>query len=131
MPTLRQLSRKSRQSKTRRSNAPKLHGAPQRKGVVTQLLVLTPKKPNSALRKAAKVRFGSGDTQETSTIYLPGEGHNLQLHNIVLARGGRVKDLIGVRYKGVRGKLDLGPAQGRKTSRSKYGVPKRSIASKG
>jgi small subunit ribosomal protein S12 len=89
--------------------------------------MMTPKKPNSALRKVAKVRFGIGQRTETATVYIPGEGHALQLHGVVLMRGGRTKDLIGLRYKAIRGKFDLEPVSGRKTSRSKYGVPKRVV----
>ena len=119
MPTISQLVRKGRQSKTTKSKTPALRGAPQRRGVCTRVYTNTPKKPNSALRKVARVRLTSG--QEV-TAYIPGVGHNLQEHSIVLVRGGRVKDLPGVRYHIVRGTLDSLGVDGRRRSRSKYGA---------
>ena len=119
MPTIQQLVRKGRQSKTTKTKTPALRGAPQRRGVCTRVYTNTPKKPNSALRKVARVRLTSG--QEV-TAYIPGVGHNLQEHSIVLIRGGRVKDLPGVRYHVVRGTLDAAGVSDRKQSRSKYGA---------
>ena len=119
MPTIQQLVRKGRQSKTTKIKTPALKGAPQRRGVCTRVFTHTPKKPNSALRKVARVRLSSGIEV---TAYIPGEGHNLQEHSIVLIRGGRVKDLPGVRYHIVRGTLDASGVTGRKQSRSKYGT---------
>ena len=121
MPTIQQLVRKGRQSKPTKAKTPALKGAPQRRGVCTRVFTHTPKKPNSALRKVARVRLSSG--QEV-TAYIPGEGHNLQEHSIVLVRGGRVKDLPGVRYKIVRGALDTQAVKGRKQARSRYGAKK-------
>ena len=121
MPTIQQLVRKGRQSKPAKAKTPALKGAPQRRGVCTRVFTHTPKKPNSALRKVARVRLSSG--QEV-TAYIPGEGHNLQEHSIVLVRGGRVKDLPGVRYHIVRGTLDASGVNGRNKSRSKYGTKK-------
>ncbi|MBX7158053.1 MAG: 30S ribosomal protein S12 [Verrucomicrobiae bacterium] len=129
MPTINQLVRKGREKLTVKSKSPALKGAPQRRGVCVQVMTRTPKKPNSALRKVAKVRLTNG--QEV-IAYIPGEGHNLQEHSIVLVRGGRVKDLPGVRYHIVRGTLDslgaVGPSNtnklNRMVSRSKYGVKK-------
>src|SRR3954470_18818711 len=103
VPTIQQLVRKGRQSKSTKTKTPALKGAPQRRGVCTRVYTNTPKKPNSALRKVARVRLTSG---MEITAYIPGEGHNLQEHSIVLVRGGRVKDLPGVRYKIIRGALD-------------------------
>src|SRR5205085_11475467 len=103
MPTIQQLVRKGRESKTTKSKTPALQGAPQRRGVCTRVYTNTPKKPNSALRKVARVRLTSG---QEITAYIPGVGHNLQEHSIVLVRGGRVRDLPGVRYKIIRGTLD-------------------------
>ena len=122
MPTISQLVRKGRQSKTTKTKTPALRGAPQRRGVCTRVYTNTPKKPNSALRKVARVRLTSG--QEV-TAYIPGVGHNLQEHSIVLVRGGRVRDLPGVRYKVVRGTLDAAGVTDRKKARSQYGVKKR------
>ena len=119
MPTIQQLVRKGRQSKMTKAKTPALKGAPQRRGVCTRVFTVTPKKPNSALRKVARVRLTSGIEV---TAYIPGEGHNLQEHSIVLVRGGRVKDLPGVRYHVVRGTLDAVGVQGRKQGRSKYGA---------
>ena len=119
MPTINQLVRKGRQDKPSKSKSPALESCPQRRGVCLQVYTRTPKKPNSALRKVAKVRLTNG---EEVIAYIGGEGHNLQEHSIVLIRGGRVKDLPGVRYHIVRGALDtLGVAK-RKQSRSKYGA---------
>ena len=119
VPTIQQLVRKGRESKSDKSKTPALKGAPQRRGVCTRVYTNTPKKPNSALRKVARVRLTSG---VEVTAYIPGEGHNLQEHSIVLIRGGRVKDLPGVRYHIVRGTLDASGVTGRKQSRSKYGT---------
>lgn len=121
MPTIQQLIRKSRASKIRKSKSPALEACPQRRGVCLQVKTMTPKKPNSALRKIARVRL-SNKVEVTS--YIPGEGHNLQEHSIVLVRGGRVKDLPGVRYHTVRGTLDTAGVNNRKKSRSKYGTKK-------
>lgn len=134
MPTINQLLRNGRKTAQRKSKAPALHrgfnfiknkptnstkGSPFKRGVCLQVKTMTPKKPNSALRKIARVRLTSG--QEV-TAYIPGEGHNLQEHSVVLVRGGRVKDLPGVRYHVIRGMLDTGGVDGRKQSRSKYGA---------
>ena len=119
MPTIQQLVRKGRQSKRRKEATPALKGAPQRRGVCTRVFTTTPKKPNSALRKVARVRLTSG---MEVTAYIPGEGHNLQEHSIVLIEGGRVKDLPGVRYHIVRGSHDTSGVADRKTSRSRYGA---------
>ncbi|MGI8681821.1 MAG: 30S ribosomal protein S12 [Mycobacteriales bacterium] len=119
MPTIQQLVRKGRESKTAKTKTPALKGAPQRRGVCTRVYTATPKKPNSALRKVARVRLTNGFEV---TAYIPGEGHNLQEHSIVLIRGGRVKDLPGVRYHIVRGTLDASGVNGRNQSRSKYGT---------
>lgn len=121
MPTIQQLVRKGRSSKVNRSNTPALKASPQRRGVCTRVYTTTPKKPNSALRKVARVRLSSGI--EVSA-YIPGEGHNLQEHSIVLVRGGRVKDLPGVRYHIVRGALDTQGVKNRAQARSKYGAKK-------
>ena len=119
MPTIQQLIRQGRTSKTTKTKTPALKGSPQRRGVCTRVFTTTPKKPNSALRKVAKVRL----TNKVEVIaYIPGEGHNLQEHSIVLIRGGRVKDLPGVRYHIVRGSLDTAGVKDRKQSRSKYGT---------
>ena len=142
MPTINQLVRKGRKAKVRRSKAPaflyrlnalkqrrvpQVTGAPQKRGVCTQVKTTTPKKPNSALRKIARVRLSNGIEV---TAYIPGEGHSLQEHSVVLVRGGRVKDLPGVRYHLVRGALDSDGVQDRKRGRSKYGakVPKAAAA---
>lgn len=122
MPTINQLARKPRKKTTSRSKAPALEGSPQKRGVCTRVYTTTPKKPNSALRKVTRVRLTNG---YEVTCYIPGEGHNLQEHSIVLIRGGRVKDLPGVRYHIVRGVLDTGGVEGRKKSRSLYGVKKK------
>ena len=119
MPTIQQLVRKGRETKRRKEATPALKGAPQRRGVCTRVYTATPKKPNSALRKVARVRLTSGTEV---TAYIPGEGHNLQEHSIVLVRGGRVRDLPGVRYHVVRGSLDTLGVDGRKKGRSKYGT---------
>ena len=121
MATVNQLVRKSRKPKTRKTDVPALKGCPQRRGVCTRVYTTTPKKPNSALRKVARVRLTSG---MEVTAYIPGEGHNLQEHSIVLLRGGRVKDLPGVRYKIVRGTLDTSGVSERSQSRSRYGAKK-------
>ena len=119
MPTIQQLVRKGRSSKSGKSKTPALKGSPQRRGVCTRVYTTTPKKPNSALRKVARVRLTSGIEV---TAYIPGEGHNLQEHSIVLVRGGRVRDLPGIRYHIVRGSLDCLGVEGRKQGRSKYGA---------
>jgi len=121
VPTIQQLVRKGRQDKTRKGKTPALQGSPQRRGVCTRVYTATPKKPNSALRKVARVRLTTGIEV---TAYIPGEGHNLQEHSIVLVRGGRVKDLPGVRYKIIRGTLDTAGVRDRKQARSRYGVKK-------
>lgn len=121
MPTIQQLVRKGRIDKPSKNSTPALKGSPQRRGVCTRVYTTTPKKPNSALRKVARVRLSSGIEV---TAYIPGEGHNLQEHSMVLVRGGRVKDLPGVRYTIVRGALDTQGVKGRKQSRSHYGVKK-------
>ena len=121
MPTIQQLVRKGRQDKVAKNKTPALKGSPQRRGVCTRVYTTTPKKPNSALRKVARVRLTSGIEV---TAYIPGVGHNLQEHSIVLVRGGRVKDLPGVRYHIVRGTLDAAGVNGRNRSRSKYGTKK-------
>lgn len=134
MPTMNQLIRKGRSEKTRKSKSPVLGiglntiqrkntsvNSPQKRGVCTRVGTKTPKKPNSALRKYARVRLSNGKEVDT---YIPGEGHNLQEHSVVLVRGGRVKDLIGVRYHIVRGTLDTAGVKDRKQGRSKYGAKK-------
>ena len=134
MPTMQQLVRKNRKDKTRKSKSPVLGfglntiqkkqtelNSPQKRGVCTRVGTKTPKKPNSALRKYARVRLSNGKEVDT---YIPGEGHNLQEHSVVLVRGGRVKDLIGVRYHIVRGTLDTAGVKDRKQARSKYGAKK-------
>ncbi len=122
MPTIQQLIRKPRQRPSERSKSQHLEGCPQKRGVCTRVYTTTPKKPNSALRKVARVRLTNG--MEVTT-YIPGEGHNLQEHSVVLVRGGRVKDLPGVRYKVVRGTLDAAGVSDRKKARSQYGVKAR------
>ncbi len=119
MPTINQLIRKSREPKVNRNKVPALQACPQRRGVCTRVFTTAPKKPNSALRKVARIRLTNGFEV---TGYIPGEGHNLQEHSVVLIRGGRVKDLPGVRYHIVRGALDTQGVKGRKQGRSKYGV---------
>jgi small subunit ribosomal protein S12 len=121
MPTINQLVRKGRTKIKRKTNSPALVGSPQRRGVCVRVYTTTPKKPNSALRKVARVRLTSG---YEVTSYIPGIGHNLQEHSVVLVRGGRVKDLPGVRYHVIRGTLDTVGVQDRKQSRSKYGAKK-------
>lgn len=122
MPTIQQLVKHGRTKKVWKSKSPALNSCPQRRGVCTRVYTTTPKKPNSALRKVARVKL-SGDGKEVNA-YIPGEGHNLQEHSIVLIRGGRVKDLPGVRYHIVRGALDTAGVNDRKQSRSKYGTKK-------
>jgi small subunit ribosomal protein S12 len=119
MPTINQLVRIGRRKAAAKDKAPALEGNPQKRGVCTRVYTTTPKKPNSALRKVARVRLTNG---YEVTAYIPGEGHNLQEHSIVLIRGGRVKDLPGVRYHIIRGKLDAAGVTDRKKSRSKYGA---------
>ena len=121
MTTINQLVRKSRKKKAYKSNVPALEGKPQKRGVCTRVYTTTPKKPNSALRKVARVRLSNG---HEVTCYIPGEGHNLQEHSVVLIRGGRVKDLPGVRYHILRGNLDTQGVTSRKQQRSKYGAKK-------
>jgi small subunit ribosomal protein S12 len=121
VPTIQQLVRKGRQDKVAKNKTPALKGSPQRRGVCTRVYTTTPKKPNSALRKVARVRLSSGIEV---TAYIPGEKHNLQEHSMVLVRGGRVKDLPGVRYKIVRGTLDTQGVKDRKQARSRYGAKK-------
>lgn len=119
MPTINQLVRAGRKTAAKKDKAPALEKNPQKRGVCTRVYTTTPKKPNSALRKVARVRLTNG---YEVTAYIPGEGHNLQEHSIVLIRGGRVKDLPGVRYHIIRGKLDAAGVADRKQSRSKYGA---------
>ena len=121
MPTINQLIRHGREKVEKKNKAPALGGSPQRRGVCTRVYTTTPKKPNSALRKVARVRLTN---QIEVTAYIPGEGHNLQEHSLVLIRGGRVKDLPGVRYHIIRGTLDTGGVNDRQKSRSKYGTKK-------
>ena len=125
MPTIQQLVRKGRISRIDKSKAPALDSCPQRRGVCTRVYTATPKKPNSAMRKVARVRLTN---QKEVNAYIPGEGHNLQEHSIVLVRGGRVKDLPGVRYHVVRGALDTAGVDGRNQRRSKYGSKKKKAA---
>jgi small subunit ribosomal protein S12 len=138
MPTINQLVKKGRKKKIRKirspalkfsfnvlKNRPVFFPSPQKRGVCIKVFTTTPKKPNSALRKVAKVRLSNG---KEITAYIPGIGHNLQEHSVVLVRGGRVKDLPGVRYKIIRGALDAGGVEGRKTSRSKYGAKREQVA---
>lgn len=119
MPTINQLIRSGRKKLEKKNKAPALGKSPQKRGVCTRVYTTTPKKPNSALRKVARVRLTNGIEV---TAYIPGEGHNLQEHSIVMIRGGRVKDLPGVRYHIIRGTLDTGGVEDRKKSRSKYGT---------
>ena len=121
MPTVQQLVRSGRQRPKTKTKSPALRSSPQRRGVCTRVYTTTPKKPNSALRKVARVRLTNGFEV---TAYIPGEGHNLQEHSIVMIRGGRVKDLPGVRYHMVRGSLDTAGVKDRKQARSKYGAKK-------
>lgn len=119
MPTIQQLVRKGRVALAEKSKSPALDNCPQRRGVCTRVYTTTPKKPNSAMRKVARVRLSNG---KEVNAYIPGEGHNLQEHSIVLVRGGRVKDLPGVRYHIVRGSLDTAGVTDRRQGRSRYGV---------
>lgn len=119
MPTIQQLIRLGRRNVTKRTKSPALRSCPQKRGVCLQVKTMTPKKPNSALRKVSRVRLSNG---VEVTAYIPGEGHNLQEHSIVLVRGGRVKDLPGVRYHIIRGTLDTAGVNQRRKSRSKYGA---------
>ncbi|MFO0792481.1 MAG: 30S ribosomal protein S12 [Candidatus Brocadiaceae bacterium] len=119
MPTINQLIRKGRKNVKRKSKSPDLEKCSQKKGVCLQVMTRTPKKPNSALRKVARVRLSNG---REITAYIPGEGHNLQEHSIVLVRGGRVRDLPGIKYHIIRGTLDCAGVDGRRRSRSKYGT---------
>lgn len=121
MPTIQQLVRTERELQKKKTKSPALKNCPQRRGVCTRVYMTTPKKPNSALRKVARVRLTSGFEV---TAYIPGIGHNIQEHSVVLVRGGRVKDLPGVRYHIVRGSLDVGGVKDRMQSRSKYGAKK-------
>ena len=121
MPTINQLVRKGRKRQKNKTNAPALDSCPQKRGVCVRVYTSTPKKPNSALRKIARVRLTNG---MEVTSYIPGEGHNLQEHSLVLIRGGRVKDLPGVRYHVIRGTLDAVGVAGRRRGRSKYGAKK-------
>ena len=119
MPTINQLIRKGRNKVSKKTKSPALEGCPQKRGVCTRVMTMTPKKPNSALRKVARVRLSNGIEV---TAYIPGSGHNLQEHSVVLMRGGRVKDLPGVRYHIIRGTKDTQGVADRKRSRSKYGA---------
>ena len=119
MPTINQLVRQGREAVRKKSKTPAMQGCPQKRGVCIRVYTTTPKKPNSALRKVARVRISGGIEV---TAYIPGEGHNLQEHSMVLVRGGRVKDLPGVRYKIVRGALDTQAVKNRKQARSRYGA---------
>jgi len=121
VPTVNQLVRKGRKAPVAKTKTPALRNAPQKRGVCTRVYTTTPKKPNSALRKVARVRLSSG---VEVTAYIPGVGHNLQEHSMVLVRGGRVKDLPGVRYKIIRGSLDTQGVKNRKQARSRYGAKK-------
>lgn len=121
MPTINQLVRKGRKKVKKKTDAPALENSPQRRGVCTRVYTSTPKKPNSALRKVARVRLTNG---MEVTSYIPGVGHNLQEHSVVLIRGGRIKDLPGVRYHVIRGTLDAAGVEDRRSSRSKYGAKK-------
>ncbi len=122
MPTINQLVRKPRKNQRKVTKAPVLEACPQKQGVCLQVRTMTPKKPNSALRKITRVRLSNG---KEVTVYIPGEGHNLQEHSIVLVRGGRVRDLPGVRYQVIRGALDTLGVDGRKQSRSRYGAKRK------
>jgi small subunit ribosomal protein S12 len=121
MPTINQLVRKGRKTSFKKTNSPALQSCPQKRGVCTRVMTITPKKPNSALRKVARVRLSNGIEV---TAYIPGVGHNLQEHSVVVIRGGRVKDLPGVRYHVVRGTKDTLGVDGRRQGRSKYGTKK-------
>ena len=121
MPTINQLIRKGRKAQIKKTTSPALENCPQKRGVCTRVMTVTPKKPNSALRKVARVRLSNGIEV---TAYIPGIGHNLQEHSVVLLRGGRVKDLPGVRYHIIRGSLDASGVEARRRGRSKYGAKK-------
>ena len=121
MPTINQLVRQGRRQQYSRTKSPVLQSCPQKRGVCLLVRTMTPKKPNSALRKITRVRLSNG---KEVTVYIPGEGHSLQEHSIVLVRGGRIRDLPGVRYQVVRGALDTLGVEGRKQSRSRYGAKK-------
>jgi small subunit ribosomal protein S12 len=125
VPTIQQLVRLGREKVKNRTTAPALKACPQKRGVCSRVYTTTPKKPNSALRKIARVRLSN---KMEVTAYIPGEGHNLQEHSIVLIRGGRVKDVPGVRYHIIRGTLDTQAVNGRKQARSRYGVKKKAVA---
>ena len=127
MPTIQQLVRKGRKQLVKKTKAPALKGSPQRRGVCVRVYTMTPKKPNSALRKVARVRLTS---KVEVTAYIPGIGHNLQEHSVVLIRGGRVKDLPGVRYHVIRGILDTAGTKNRKQGRSKYGAKREKAPSR-
>ena len=127
MPTIQQLVRKGRKQLVKKTKAPALKGSPQRRGVCVRVYTMTPKKPNSALRKVARVRLTS---KVEVTAYIPGIGHNLQEHSVVLIRGGRVKDLPGVRYHVIRGILDTAGTKNRKQARSKYGAKREKAAAR-
>jgi small subunit ribosomal protein S12 len=127
LPTIQQLVRKGREELVKKSKAPALRGSPQRRGVCVRVYTTTPKKPNSALRKVARVRLTTGIEV---TAYIPGIGHNLQEHSVVLIRGGRVKDLPGVRYHIIRGTLDTAGTRNRKQGRSKYGAKREKQAAR-
>ncbi len=127
MPTIQQLVRKGRKTLVKKTKAPALKACPQRRGVCVRVYTTTPKKPNSALRKVARVRLTS---KVEVTAYIPGIGHNLQEHSVVLIRGGRVKDLPGVRYHVIRGALDTAGTRNRKQARSKYGSKREKAAAK-
>ena len=119
MPTINQLIKCKRRAPKEKSKSPVMDRCPQKRGICTQVKTMTPKKPNSALRKIARVSFSN---KKEATVYIPGEGHNLQEHSMVLVRGGRIRDLPGVRYHIIRGVLDCGGVENRKQSRSKYGT---------
>jgi small subunit ribosomal protein S12 len=121
MSTTQQLVRYGRRTKLRKSNVPALEGCPQKRGVCLEVKAISPKKPNSAMRKVCRVRLSN---RREVTVYIPGEGHNLQEHSVVMIRGGRVKDLPGVRYQVIRGKLDAAGVDARRQGRSKYGCKK-------
>lgn len=121
MSIINQLIRKKRKKKTHKSRVPALQSCPQKKGVVEKVFIGVPRKPNSARRKVANIRLNNG---KVITCHIPGEGHNLSKHSVVLLRGGRAKDLVGVKYKPIRGKFDLKPVDGRLKGRSKYGTKK-------
>ncbi|MFH1643968.1 MAG: 30S ribosomal protein S12 [bacterium] len=122
MPTINQLVRSKRKKVEKMTDSPALSSCPQRRGICVRVYTVTPKKPNSALRKVARVKLTTG---KEVTAYIPGEGHNLQEHSVVLVRGGRVKDLPGVKYHIIRGALDTGGVEGRKQSRSLYGAKRK------